>query len=267
MSMYDLVIWNTGELPTATVGPTAIAALTAYLDGGGALFFSSQGYLNHRGLNSLTTDYFGVSAFNPDTGANTGTGTVSDPIGDGLSFTLAPPYADDADDVTPGAGAAAWLSGPAGPIGVRYDSGTFKTVFMSAPFEGIPETGTWPNTTAGVMARILDWLLPTQLATDTGPVVAQSGEALFLEQNAPNPFRSSTSLRFSLPEEAPVTLTVFNVAGRKVAELMNRPLPAGPHAVTWDGRDAAGRAVASGVYLYRLQAGSDVATKEMVLTR
>ncbi len=262
MALFDAVIWNTGELQIKTVGTDAMDALMAYLDGGGSLFFASQGLLTHRGLVTLVTDYLRVASFNNDTGAATATGVTDDPIGDGLSLALSPPFTDYADDMSPGTGGVAWLNGPSGPVGLRYDSGTFKTVFLSAAFEGISDSAPDPNNQTTVMARILDWLLPP--ATDAPQVASGGQRSLWLAQSAPNPFRSSTALRFAIPDAGSVRLTVFNVAGRRVAELVNGTLPAGTHTVRWNGRDDSGRSVASGVYLYRLEAAGERLTKEMV---
>ena len=78
-------------------------------------------------------------------------------------------------------------------------------------------------------------------------------QAYALAQNYPNPFNPSTRISFSLPQAGAVTLTVFNLLGQQVATLANGPMGAGNHGVAWDGRDAAGRGVASGVYFYRIE--------------
>ena len=91
---------------------------------------------------------------------------------------------------------------------------------------------------------------------------------LVLQQNAPNPFNPSTTIRFGLPAAAPVTLRVYDVAGRRVASLLEgEPLPAGWHAVTWRGVDDGGRAAASGVYFCRLVAAGEAGTRKMLLIK
>jgi hypothetical protein len=85
--------------------------------------------------------------------------------------------------------------------------------------------------------------------------------------NHPNPFNPRTRIRFELREAGPVTLEILDARGRRVARLV-REFPApGEHAFLWDGRDAAGRPVASGLYVYRLEAGQAVATGKMLLAR
>lgn len=75
-----------------------------------------------------------------------------------------------------------------------------------------------------------------------------------LMQNYPNPFNPTTTIRYSLPEAAHVTLTIYNILGQKVAELMNDVKGAGFHNVVWNGRNDAGLQVATGVYVYRIVA-------------
>ena len=88
-----------------------------------------------------------------------------------------------------------------------------------------------------------------------------------LSQNAPNPFNPITTLRFSVAEAGAVRLTIYDVNGREVRTLVEGALPAGHHEVVWDARDNIGRAVASGVYVYRLTSGESVATRRMTLIR
>jgi flagellar hook assembly protein FlgD len=64
-----------------------------------------------------------------------------------------------------------------------------------------------------------------------------------------------------------VGLSVFDVAGRRVRAVLERVLPAGLHEIEWDGRDDAGRPVASGVYFYRMQSGPQTETRRMVLLK
>jgi hypothetical protein len=95
----------------------------------------------------------------------------------------------------------------------------------------------------------------------------RAAPALELYQNIPNPFNPSTTIRFSLPRDTRVVVSVFAVNGAEVARLIDEKRPAGLHEVRWDGRDAAGRALASGVYFYRLEAAGRVLTRKLVLVR
>jgi len=257
---YDAVIWSTGWANFNTILADGQAALMAYLDAGGSLFLSSQGVLAHLGIGTFTRDYLGVAARTLFQGATSAVGVAGDPIGDGLAFALNPPFGDLADVMTPGLGTT-WLVAPSGNIGVHYDSGTFRTVFMSAAFEGVP-----PGDDALVMQRIVGWLLNLG-PTDVRPAEGAATLSLALRQNTPNPFTGTTRLSFALPAAGPVRLAVYDVAGRHVVDLVDRVLPRGEHAVVWNGADAAGRPVASGVYLYRLKADGQSLSRGMVLRR
>jgi hypothetical protein len=83
-----------------------------------------------------------------------------------------------------------------------------------------------------------------------------------LKQNYPNPFNPSTTISYQLPVTNYVNLSIYNLLGQKVATLVNEKLNAGLHAAAWN---ATG--FASGVYLYRLQAGNYAETKKLVLLR
>ena len=89
-----------------------------------------------------------------------------------------------------------------------------------------------------------------------------------LEQNVPNPFNPSTTIRYSVPAPGThVSLTVFDVTGRVVRELVNGAQSSGQKQVQWDGRDAMGAPVASGIYLYRIVAGDFVQSRKMMLIK
>jgi hypothetical protein len=83
-----------------------------------------------------------------------------------------------------------------------------------------------------------------------------------LEQNYPHPFNPSTTIRYALPQRAHMTLTVFNTLGQQVAQLINSDIEAGCHDIQFNAAN-----LASGVYFYRIQAGSYVETKEFCLIR
>ena len=92
-----------------------------------------------------------------------------------------------------------------------------------------------------------------------------------LAENAPNPFNAETTVHFELVElvePAVIDLTVYGITGQKVATLARGWRAGGAHTLKWNGRDEAGRPMASGVYLYRLRAGVGVElTRRMLLLR
>jgi hypothetical protein len=91
---------------------------------------------------------------------------------------------------------------------------------------------------------------------------------LTLYQNVPNPFNPSTTIRYYVPVESPVTLDVYDSTGRHVNRLIDREMkPRGMHQIQWSGRDTEGDGVASGIYFYRLQSGKKTISRKMVLLK
>jgi hypothetical protein len=88
-----------------------------------------------------------------------------------------------------------------------------------------------------------------------------------LLQNQPNPFNPRTEIVFTMARAGHASLRVYDVTGRPVTTLVDGTLPAGPSRSGWDGRDARGRSVGSGVYYYRLVTGDATKTRRMVLLK
>lgn len=103
------------------------------------------------------------------------------------------------------------------------------------------------------------------LAVDGGTPRPTLPRALTLYASQPNPFRPSTAIRYELFAASPVRMTVYDAAGRVVRKLVREPLQlAGSYVIVWDGRDDDGRAMAGGVYFYRLDAGASSQTRRTV---
>lgn len=88
-----------------------------------------------------------------------------------------------------------------------------------------------------------------------------------VKQNYPNPFNPSTSISYSLPESRLVTLIVYDISGRKIAELVNNTQNPGTYNITWNGKNSSGENIASGIYFYELNAGSFKSVKKMIMLR
>ena len=97
------------------------------------------------------------------------------------------------------------------------------------------------------------------------PGAAVQPEGFHLGENYPNPFNPSTIIPYYLPTAMPVRLEVFNILGQRIATLVDGEQASGFHTVRWDGTNAAGQAVAAGIYLYRLRGEGVQATQSMVL--
>ncbi len=106
-----------------------------------------------------------------------------------------------------------------------------------------------------------------RLSTSSSGSDGDMPRSFSLAQNFPNPFNPSTTIGFSLPTASNVTIEIFNVKGERVTTLVSGPIAAGNHSIVWNGVDASGSPVASGVYLYRLHAGSFIETRKMILLK
>ena len=104
----------------------------------------------------------------------------------------------------------------------------------------------------------------TAVTIDNSQQLPRAAELL---PNYPNPFNSETVIRFAQPTPERVELAVYNMVGQQVTSLVNGWREAGSYSLCWDGRDDGGEALASGVYLYRLQAGEQLETRKLVLVR
>ncbi|MFN0152491.1 MAG: DUF4331 family protein [bacterium] len=100
------------------------------------------------------------------------------------------------------------------------------------------------------------------------PSEAAVGTARFeLGLSRPNPTSAATQIAFNLAKESAVSLRVFDVSGREVKQVVDARLPAGSHSARWDGTDAEGRTVASGVYVYRLETPGERAERKLTVMK
>ena len=96
---------------------------------------------------------------------------------------------------------------------------------------------------------------------------AQLPRQYALLPNMPNPFNPATTIRFTVPAQASVSLTVFDEAGQRIRTLLQKTLPAGVHSFKWDGRDERGHNVGSGVYIARLTGPGFQLSRKMTLLK
>ena len=146
----------------------------------------------------------------------------------------------------------------------------------------LPEPGNISAVTEWLITNLVDgnyeWTLRAVDASYSGSVVTtgtfsigvSSTEGLFdnlpkefsLNQNYPNPFNPTTKIKYSLPADSRVQIIVYNILGKEIMELVNENKTAGFYEIDFNGRS-----LASGIYFYKLQAGSFVETKKMILLR
>jgi hypothetical protein len=155
---YCHVVWYNGAPATNTLSAEDEAALAAYLDGGGSLFFSSHDYLLERGLNNFGSNYLGIASYVNNVRKTDPVGKTGDPIGDGLGpYALSVPAGWTrplwTDNVTgKQASPFQWVSTGRGNSS-RYGAGNFKTVFLAWPLEALASA----SARAEVLSAALDW--------------------------------------------------------------------------------------------------------------
>ncbi len=125
-----------------------------------------------------------------------------------------------------------------------------------AGFSDVLRSGFWY--VAGPAAIVVD------VENDAG---ASLPDQFQLRQNYPNPFNPSTTIAYDLPELSSVRIEIFDVLGRLVGELVHAEQEAGNYSVVWDGRNADGQLVSTGLYIYRLVTPSVSRTRAMLLVK
>ena len=106
----------------------------------------------------------------------------------------------------------------------------------------------------------------------TGTVTAVTEEGVaparfHLGLSDPNPFNGTTLIRYETPRDTHVRMAVYNVLGQRVRLLVDESMTSGQHTARWDGTNDAGRQLASGVYLYRLESLGRAANRKVLLLR
>ena len=139
------------------------------------------------------------------------------------------------------------LSFASAGTGTGNDRVVFADGDVTAPIAAtLPTLSHW----LGTAAPLLDVAYELPVAVEERMNVLHAPS---LVQSAPNPFTQTTTLQFALPRAGQAVLTVYDVAGRRVATLVDAMLPAGAHGVVWDGRARSGASAPTGVYWVRLQ--------------
>ncbi|NOY73061.1 MAG: S8 family serine peptidase [Gammaproteobacteria bacterium] len=131
---------------------------------------------------------------------------------------------------------------------VYSDVATSEVIQMIRGTARSPEEAALPKP----MARYSSTVLPSDFS---------------MSQNYPNPFNPSTSIRFTLPKAGKVKMTIFDIRGREIATLVDMEMAVGTHIVAWDGKNASGINVSSGIYFYRIKFNNQILTGKMILVR
>jgi hypothetical protein len=150
----------------------------------------------------------------------------------------------------------------------RYDAVTKSMV----PSSGSASGGSYEYRDETIAANRTYWYKLREVSDDGlgaeyGPYAVTYRITNRLDQNVPNPFNPTTTIAYAIASDNQVSLTIYDVAGRKVRTLVNERQKADAYKLVWDGVNDAGSKVASGVYFYKLVAGKFTQTKKMVLLK
>ncbi|HMQ79771.1 MAG TPA: YCF48-related protein [Ignavibacteria bacterium] len=156
-----------------------------------------------------------------------------------------------------------YACGNAGAI-VRTTDGGENWFSQSSPLSEILTDVWFTNANTGYISSWSGKILKTTNGgiTFIEPIGSEIPETFSLEQNYPNPFNPITKFRFSLPVSGNVILKIFDISGREVTELVNKPMQPGTYEADWDAS-----AFSSGVYFYVISSGDFTQTRKMVLTK
>jgi hypothetical protein len=269
MSNFDILVWDVG-LAYPTLDDADRAALTTYLNGGGALFLSGQDIgweLNDIGGAAITWyhDVLHTNYIIDDTNDYTLDGVAGDFITDGMSLVIQ--GGDGAnnqaypDAISPRDAAAHTILTYSASYNaaVAVDTPTYRVVYLGFGYEAINNAAD----RAQLMQKSILWLQRDLTDSPAGPVPV----AMRLDQNQPNPFNPKTVISYVLPTAGDANLSVYDAAGRRLRVLVDGPQSAGEQQVIWDGKDDSGMSLPSGVYFYRLQSADEAQTRKMLLLK
>jgi len=169
----------------------------------------------------------------------------TDPISDARGSSLQSPYRLRTSVV-----------GSAGSPGARNQFATNGTLGQPS----VIGVGSSPST----VAYLGFWRGLNTYLTEAEETPAYRNE---LSQNYPNPFNPVTTIEFSLAHGGYCELKIFNVSGQRIRTLVSESKQPGRYKISWDGRNDRGTAVTSGIYFYRLKAGSFVSVRKMIILR
>jgi spore germination protein YaaH len=272
-SSYAGMIWFCGDQSTAdrTFMPSEQESVKTFLQAGGRLFVTGSeiGYDLGRATSpdyapAFYTGYLKATYVGDKATGSSFTGVAGSAF-QGVSGQFGQTYPEDYPDyITPTGGSIAALNyNGTQTAGVQY-AGTFgsgavpgKLVYLGFAFETIGSAATRDT----LVARILDFFESTTDAPPAAPSATPLPSSFALSQNFPNPFNPATCIEVTVPVNrgGHVRLTVYDLLGRAVATLIDDARQPGRYVLSFD---ATG--LASGVYLYRLEAGSTTIVKHML---
>jgi len=152
------------------------------------------------------------------------------------------------------------------------DAGDTSSIYNDPEDVSNPGNADWPSL-GGLRNDMGAYGGPSRMIlTDTPTSIGETQDkripkGFSLEQNYPNPFNPSTTIRYDLSTTSKVVLKIFNLRGQAIQTLVDREQQAGTYSIHWDGKDSHGQKVSSGIYIYRLQTGSQTQSRKMLVLK
>ena len=276
LQYYATVIWN-ADLALPALPATARDVLATYVTAGGNLLLTGQDVIadlcdpasghSSDATRQWAADLLGVQYVADDANGTLVAGISGDPVFGGFAAAITGGDGTNDQDY-PDALAAA----PHGLATMTYNSGDVaavratpagKTVTLGFGFTGLSSAAS----RQALLSRVLAWFRDTTVDAGLGVPPMRLDDLAA----APNPFNPRTEIVFRLANvpagNTPVTVDLYDTAGRRVRRLWDGPLAAGRHRLTWDGRDDAGAALASGLYLVRVRWQGGMERLKLTLAR
>ena len=155
-------------------------------------------------------------------------------------------------------------SGPAIVVGDHQNSLLYQRIIQPTGTDGsMPPNDPLSQSQIDLIAQWIDEGAGNSLSTDD--VFLPKGYTL--HQNYPNPFNPTTLIRYDLPQDAFVKITVFNMYGKVIKTIINEKKSSGSKFIHWDATNNQGKPVSSGVYLYRIKIDNFMQTKKMIFIK
>ena len=278
-SRFNTMIWITGNDRVTAITAEEQAVITSLFENGGHLLLSGQNIgfdLVEDGSKQdsmFYSEYMKASYIGDDANPNIITGIPGDPVSNGIYLSLRGNYGgagnqDSPDIIAPVSSAAQILryAPSGGCAGIRYafpETGA-RLIYLPFGIEGI--AGPYAHSANDFLAGCFSWLGGTTDVSESGQhSLAPSGYHLW--QNYPNPFNPVTTIRYHLPANVELDLSIYNISGQLVRTLVKGRATAGDHSVVWNGRNDSGDATGSGLYLMRLRAGRYLASRKLILMK
>ncbi len=149
------------------------------------------------------------------------------------------------------------ISDPATPVSLGQ-------VVLTSVVQGVYVSGSYAYVADGDDAL---YIIRNVLLTGIAEEEQQLPKTFALEQNYPNPFNPTTTIKYALPSQERVNITIYNALGQKVKTLVDKQQDAGYYTVVWDATNDAGNKVGSGISFYMVKAGKHRSVKKMLLVK